>query len=193
MVHTAWALLWWVAAAASELTAQASSSARPKPCRADAARGGAPTAWDAGRRHATDQRCAQLARAQTLLATAPDAALTLARELAPAWPDSPEPLVLEARALTKLEKYREAWPVWQAARERGHDLGAPRALRDYAATAAAVGQHEAALTAYRRLMALRALWPDARDRQALALEAAAAALRHHPPRCLRRAARVATR
>jgi tetratricopeptide (TPR) repeat protein len=177
-----------LAAASGDLSTLLNASARPTPCLPSAERapdappGNSPhlTAWDRIRERSDSELCLKLARAQVQLLTQPLLALESARALALAWPALAEPLVLQARARTRLKAYPEAWALWQAARERHYDFRSAHALHDYAVAAAMNGQTEVALDSYRRLLTLLALWPDPLDRASIAIEAAAAALRQGP-------------
>lgn len=186
MFGAALGFLLLAAAHDGALTAPRAASARPAPClpeRTDPSRadghlrpsGAGP--WDLVRRGALVDFCRELARTQVQLLSRPERVLAAARSLARAWPGRPEPWVLEARAHTRLNAYAQAWPAWQAARERGHDFRSPLVLREYALAAAMTGQREVALDSYRRLVTLVSLWPEPIERQRIYLEAASAALR----------------
>ena len=186
MLGAALGFLLLAAAHDGALTAAHAASSRPGPCVAsqpDASNDetrrspSSPGPWDSVRQGALADFCRELARAQVQLLARPDVALVSARSLARAWPGRPEPWVVEARAHTRLNAYAQAWPAWQAARERGHDLRSPRVLREYAIAAAMSGQTDIALESYRRLVTLVSLWPEPRERQRVYLEAAGAALR----------------
>lgn len=178
-------LLLLATAQGADLSAPLGASARPSPClpRTSAPnddgspQSSTPSPWDEIRRGDLADYCKALARAHVQLLGHPEAALASARTLQRAWPGRPEPWVLEARAHTRMRVYAQAWPAWQAARERGHDFRSPYALREYAIAAAMNGHAELALDSYRRLVTLVSLWPEPRDRQRLYLEAAGAALR----------------
>jgi hypothetical protein len=191
MFGAALGFLLLAAAHDGALTAPNAASARPTPCLPQPSDAGndesrrppsSPGAWDSVRQGALADFCRELARAQVQLLTRPDLVVVSARSLARAWPGRPEPWVLEARAHTRLNAYGEAWPAWQAARERGHDFRSPHVLRDYAIAAAMGGHRDIALESYRRLVTLVSLWPEPRDRHRVYLEAAGAALRRDAAR-----------
>jgi hypothetical protein len=121
-----------------------------------------------------------LSRVQVQLLTQPRQALGAAAELARKWSGRPEPLVLQARAQTRLKAFPEAWQLWQAAARGGYDFRSAHALHDYAVAAAMNGQTELALASYRRVLTLLSLWHDPSEQQRIYIEAAAAALRHGP-------------
>jgi hypothetical protein len=121
-----------------------------------------------------------LSRVQVQLLTQPRLALAAAGELARKWPARPEPLVLQARAQTRLKAFPEAWQLWQSAAQGGYDFRSAHALHDYAVAAAMNGQAELALGSYRRLLTLLSIWHDPSDQQRIYIEAAAAALRQGP-------------
>jgi tetratricopeptide (TPR) repeat protein len=178
MLGVAPAILLLAAASGSDLSTPASASARPSVCLVDTdARASHANRWSQIQSQPLAGFCSALSRAQIRLETQPRVTLALSSELAQAWPGRPEPLVLAARAQARLGAYAEAWPLWQAAQERGYQFNAAGAFRDYALTAALLGHDEAALSAYRRLVTLLALLPDPLARQRLYLEAASAALR----------------
>jgi hypothetical protein len=179
----------FVAAAGADLSTASSASARPSAClpsaegKADAASiSSRLTPWDRILIRPRSALCLKLSRAQVQLLTRPQQALELARELELAWPGLPEPLVLQARARTRLRAYPEAWALWQAASERGYDFRSAHALHDYAVVAAMTGHEDIARDSYRRLLPLLALWPDPTDRERIYIEGAAAALRQAPAR-----------
>jgi tetratricopeptide (TPR) repeat protein len=186
MLGAALGLLLLAAAHDGALTAPHAASARPAPClpeQPDASNDESrrspsrPGPWETVRQGALADFCKELARAQVQLLGRPELALASARSLARAWPGRPEPWVLEARAHTRLNAYAQAWPAWQAARERGHDFRSPHVLRDFAIAAAMSGKADVALESYRRLVTLVSLWPEPRERHRVYLEAASAALR----------------
>jgi hypothetical protein len=170
-------------ALSGDLSTAARLSSRPRWCAPPSARAGeaaAPDAWDQVREQGRQQFCRRLARAELALGSNPELALKLAAELARDLPDRPEPLVLEAQAQTRRRAFGEAWPLWEAAKQRGAEPLSAHALRDYAVSAALTGHSEAALAAYRRLLPLLQAWPDPIDQQAIYLEAAVTAMRRGP-------------
>lgn len=189
MSGAAASLLLLMAAELGNLRLPSGESSRPRICSPGAApevsaepRGGP---WDRVREQPFESLCIGLSRAQIRLARDPAGALELARHLGRDWPARPEPRVLEARALMASGDAAASWASWQAAVERGQNLGrepggepvSAHALRDYALAAAMTGRAEVASGAYRRLVSLLDAWPDPRHVQRLYLEAAAASLR----------------
>jgi hypothetical protein len=184
MLAAATGLALWMASAGVDLSTLFRASERPEVCR-DSSAGGpaserAESPWLDVRSGSLRQLCHQLARAQIELSSRPQAALSIAVELATAWPARPEPLVVQARALLRLQRSVEAWALWQRALQAGYRLRAPGSLRDHALTAVLTGHRQIALADYRQLATLVALWPSATERRRLYLEAAGAALASGP-------------
>jgi len=170
-------------ALSGDLSTAAQLSARPSLCAPRRARAGeadAAGAWEQVREQAQQQICRRLARAQLELAARPERALQLGQELARDLPARAEPWVIQARAQTRRRAFADAWPLWEAAKQRGDEPRSAHALHDYALCAALTEHAEAALASYRRLLPLLQAWPDPVDRQAIELEAAVAAMRRGP-------------
>jgi len=170
-------------ALSGDLSTVAQLSARPALCAPRRVQPGEPDgsgAWDQVREQAQQQTCRRLARAQLELGGRPERAGQLAQELARELPARVEPVLIQARALTRRRAFADAWPLWAVAKERSDEPRSPHALRDYAVCAALTEHGDAALASYRRLLPLLQAWTDPVDQQAIELEAAVAAMRRGP-------------
>lgn len=166
----------------TDLTSAAAGSGRPRACPPLEA---APTAagrpaqavWQKARQRRLAGLCQQLSSIQIALAAAPAEALTAAQALAGAWPDRVEPTELVARALTRLGRHAEAWPLWTGSTGVSESVAGTGALHDYALSAAMTGHDAQALSAYRSLVTRSASSVDRAYRERILIEASAAALR----------------
>jgi hypothetical protein len=174
----------------ADLAPEAASSSRPRACpalttpanRAPDPSASAHAVWQRARQHGFERYCDELAGAQVSLGTAPDESLKIAQALGLQWPERSEPKLLAARALTRLGRYAEAWPLFvgSAAANELPSAGT-LVLHDYAMSASMTGHAALALTAYRALVTRAAALQDPAYEQRLLVEASAAALRLELP------------
>jgi hypothetical protein len=165
----------------ADLTSEAASSGRPRACPALEAQPGASgrpaqALWQKTSQQHLARFCQRLSSTQITLGTAPADALVAAQALASEWPERSEPRQLVARALTRLGRHSEAWPLWASTMATAEPTGA-LALHDYALAAAMTGHDEQALSAYRTLVTRTASSVDRALRERILIEASAAALR----------------
>jgi len=167
----------------ADLTSEAASSGRPRACpalEAQQSASGRPAQalWQRARRERLARLCHRLSSIQITLGTAPADALSAAQALAAEWPDRSEPRQLVARALTRLGRHGEAWPLWASTTSAAEpSVAGTLALHDYALAAAMTGHDVQALSAYRTLVTRSASSVDRAYRERILIEASAAALR----------------
>jgi hypothetical protein len=165
---------------AAELSAAAASSARPPACRVHGAELGS-TLWTRARLPEVVRSCRSLSRGLARLAAHPAEALVLAEAAQSAPANAVVARLLRGRALFRLNRVAEAWPLLAPFLEpSAAPLDDAQALFDIARTALAAGALEAAERGYRLLVPRAALLGSRETERIVLIEAASLALARGP-------------
>jgi tetratricopeptide (TPR) repeat protein len=170
---------------ASNLTAAAQASGRPRECAA-APRGAAtkwgPSVWEAAREPNLERYCDLLARGFGQLLLTPETALETADVADRAAPGHAAPSVLRGRAYAMLKLWPKAAVELERARAiDSRSLEDPLTLREWARALAATERAREALAAYRTLGPRVSILPSPEERARTFLEAAELAFSLGPP------------
>lgn len=161
---------------AAELSAAAASSARPAACRVHGAELGS-TLWTRARLPEVVRSCRNLSRGHARLAAHPAEALALAQAAEGAPVNAAPARLLRGRALFRLNRIAEAWPLLAPFLETSAaPLDDAQALLDIARTALAAGALDAAERGYRLLVPRAALLGSREVERIVLIEAASLAL-----------------
>lgn len=160
----------------ADMTAARAASPRPAECTMDS--GGESDAWARARSPRLREFCRTLARGYSDLLRTPSRSASAARRAAELVPGHAAAWVLEARALVRDGRAKEAWPLFQKARSKDRrSLEEPATLHDMALSAAESGEQDEAVATYRALVPRASLLADARQRQRVYVEAAMTVMR----------------
>jgi tetratricopeptide (TPR) repeat protein len=157
------------------LSAAAAASGRPPECMAGSRRAlsRGPSVWEEARVPNLRRYCDLMARAQTKLATQPDAAKAAAIEADTALPGRPSPAVVLARAWLLLGAVEEAARAFEKARALDpRSVEDPGTMHDLARVLAKTGKRDEALAVYRALVPRVDLLGTTERRVSVLLEAA---------------------
>ncbi len=118
-----------VRALGADMTAARAASPRPAECVADGSNNG--DAWSRARSPKLREFCRTLARGYSDLLRTPSRSVAAARRAAELVPGHAAAWVLEARALTRDGRAKDAWPLFQKARSKDRrSLEEPATLHD---------------------------------------------------------------
>lgn len=167
----------------AQLSAAAASSPRPAVCRTSSVGLGS-TIWSRARPLIVTRFCGALARGFAELGSRPAVALELARSAATLDPSEPTARLLEGRALFRLGRAKDAWPLLAPYLGReGPPLDDAPSLFDVSRVALATGALDAAERGYRLLVARGKLLGSESERRIAAIEAASLTLARGPAGC----------
>lgn len=160
----------------AELSAAAAASPRPALCRPSGA-GLESTVWSRARPLVVSRFCAALARGFAELDGRPQQALTFAEAARAEDPRHPAPRLLAGRALFRLGRAKEAWPLLELfLAPEAATIDDARSLFDAARVALSVGALDAAERGYRLLVARSTLLGSVAEARIARIEAASLAL-----------------
>jgi hypothetical protein len=164
----------------AELSAAAAASPRPSVCRSSGV-GVESTLWSRSRPLVVSRFCAALARGFAELESRPEHALGLAESARAADPAQPVARLLAGRALFRLGRAKEAWPLLEPfLAENAVTIDDARSLFDAARVALSVGALDAAERGYRLLVARSTLLGSVSERRLATIEAASLSLARGP-------------
>lgn len=160
----------------AELSAAAAASPRPSVCRPSGV-GLESTVWSRARPLVVSRFCAALARGFAELESRPEQALTFADAARAEDPHHPVPRLLAGRALFRLGRAKEAWPLLEPfLAPDAATIDDARSLLDAARVALMVGALDAAERGYRLLVARSSLLGSVAERRIATIEAASLSL-----------------
>jgi hypothetical protein len=164
----------------AELSAAASASPRPSLCRSSGV-GLESTLWSRARPLMVSRFCGALARGFAELDSRPEQALSLAEAARAEDPAHPVPRLLSGRALFRLGRAKEAWPLLEPfLAPDAVTIDDARSLFDAARVALTVGALDAAERGYRLLVARASLLGSVAERRVATIEAASLSLARGP-------------
>jgi hypothetical protein len=164
----------------AELSAAAAASPRPSVCRPSGV-GLESTLWSRARPLVVSRFCAALARGFAELGGRPEQALTFAESARAEDPKHPAPRLLAGRALFRLGRAKEAWPLLEPFLAPDvATIDDARSLFDAARVALSVGALDAAERGYRLLVARSGLLGSVAERRIATIEAASLSLARGP-------------
>ncbi len=164
----------------AELSAAAAASPRPSVCRSSGV-GVESTLWSRARPLVVSRFCAALARGFAELDGRPEQALTFAESARVEDPAHPAPRLLAGRALFRLGRAKEAWPLVEPFLAKDAvTIDDARSLFDAARVALSVGALDAAERGYRLLVARSSLLGSVAERRLATIEAASLSLARGP-------------
>jgi tetratricopeptide (TPR) repeat protein len=164
----------------AELSAAAAASPRPSLCRPSGV-GLENTVWSRARPLVVSRFCGALARGFAALEGRPEQALALAEQARAEDPKHPVPRLLAGRALFRLGRAKQAWPLFEPfLRPDAVSIDDARSLFDAARVAVSVGELDAAERGYRLLVARASLLGSVAERRVATIEAASLSLARGP-------------
>jgi tetratricopeptide (TPR) repeat protein len=164
----------------AELSAAAAASPRPSLCRSSGV-GLESTLWSRARPLLVTRFCSALARGFAELDSRPAQALALSEAARAEDPAHPVPRLLSGRALFRLGRAKEAWPLLEPfLAPDAVSIDDARSLFDAARAALSVGMLDAAERGYRLLVARSSLLGSVAERRVATIEAASLSLARGP-------------
>lgn len=164
----------------AELSAAAAASPRPSICRPSGV-GLESTVWSRARPLVVSRFCGTLARGFARLEGRPEQALELAEQARAEDAAHPIPRLLAGRALFRLGRAKEAWPLLAPfLAPDAVALDDAPSLFDAARAAVSVGELDAAERGYRALVARSSLLGSVGERRVATIEAASLSLARGP-------------